>query len=153
MNRVAKGLLAGAAGTTLLDAATYVDMAVRARPASQVPEEDVQALAQRAGVSLGGDEEAAGARKSAGGALLGKLTGLGIGAAFGLVRPAVRGLPPALAAVLAGLGAMAATDAGSAALGTTDPRSWSPQDWAADLVPHLAYGAGVVITYDALDRA
>jgi hypothetical protein len=37
-------------------------------------------------------------------------------------------------------------------LGTTDPRSWSPQDWAADAIPHLAYGVGVVITYDALRR-
>lgn len=47
---------------------------------------------------------------------------------------------------------MAATDAVSAWLGTTDPRSWWPQDWLADSFPHLAYGAGVVITYDSLSR-
>jgi len=36
-------------------------------------------------------------------------------------------------------------------MGTTDPRSWSPGDWASDLVPHLVYGAGVVLTFDALE--
>ena len=39
---------------------------------------------------------------------------------------------------------MAATDAGNVALGLTDPREWSASDWLSDLVPHLAYGAGVV---------
>jgi hypothetical protein len=47
---------------------------------------------------------------------------------------------------------MAATDASSASMGTTDPRSWSAQDWAADVIPHLAFGWGVVKTYDALVR-
>jgi uncharacterized membrane protein len=35
---------------------------------------------------------------------------------------------------------MAATDVPVAALGVTDPRRWSAADWAADAVPHLAYG-------------
>ena len=45
-----------------------------------------------------------------------------------------------------------ATDASSAALGTTGPRSWSASDWLSDMLPHLAYGAGVVLTFDALER-
>jgi hypothetical protein len=35
--------------------------------------------------------------------------------------------------MLAGNGAMSG-------LGVSDPRTWSAQDWAADLLPHLAYG-------------
>ena len=45
---------------------------------------------------------------------------------------------------------MTATDASSAVLGASDPRTWSAPAWAADAVPHLAYGAGVVLAYDAL---
>lgn len=50
----------------------------------------------------------------------------------------------------AGLGVMAATDGVSTALGATDPRSWAAADWAADVVPHLAYGAVCVWTFDRL---
>jgi hypothetical protein len=46
---------------------------------------------------------------------------------------------------------MLATDAASTALGTTDPRSWSASDWVSDIAPHLVYGAGVVLAYDALE--
>jgi hypothetical protein len=28
-----------------------------------------------------------------------------------------------------------------AALGVTDPRKWSLEEWLADLLPHLGYGA------------
>jgi len=35
----ARGLLAGAAGTTALTAVTYLDLALRGRPASTLPEE------------------------------------------------------------------------------------------------------------------
>jgi hypothetical protein len=47
---------------------------------------------------------------------------------------------------------MAASDASSALLGTTDPRTWSPADWASDLLPHLAYGAAAVAAFDATCR-
>jgi hypothetical protein len=151
MSKLTDGLLAGAAGTTLLNAATYLDMAVRGRQPSSLPEQDVERLAGCAGLSLG-DGEQADARKSALGALLGYVTGAGVGALYGLLAPLLRRLPTPLSAGLVGAGAMAATDAASAMLGTTDPRSWSPQDWAADAIPHLAYGVGVVITYDALRR-
>jgi hypothetical protein len=54
--------------------------------------------------------------------------------------------------VALGLGVMAASDASSAALGTTDPRTWSPADWASDVLPHLAYGAAAVAAFDATCR-
>jgi hypothetical protein len=38
MNTLARGLLAGAAGTLALNVTTYLDMAVRGRPASQAPD-------------------------------------------------------------------------------------------------------------------
>jgi hypothetical protein len=152
MSKLSDGLLAGAAGTALLNAVTYLDIAARARPPSSVPDADVEALADLAGVSLGGDEETVSARRSGIGALLGYVTGFGIGALYGLCSPAFTRLPRPLSAALVGAGAMAATDASSAALGTTDPRTWGATDWVADLVPHLAYGAGVVATYDAIRR-
>jgi hypothetical protein len=43
---------------------------------------------------------------------------------------------------------MAATDGVSAALGVTDPGSWSAADWASDIVPHLAYGTGTVSSFE-----
>ena len=49
------GAAAGAAGTTALNAATYVDMALRGRPASSTPERSVEAITDRAGLSVPGD--------------------------------------------------------------------------------------------------
>lgn len=147
-----KGLAAGAVGTSLLNSVTYLDMALRARPASPLPAEDVEHMADSAGVSLGADDDAAGARKEALGALMGFVTGGLGGAVYGLLRPQLRSVPWPLAAVATGVGVMVATDASSTLMGTTDPRSWSPADWLSDLVPHLAYGAGVALTFDALER-
>jgi hypothetical protein len=73
------------------------------------------------------------------------------GAALGLVRPVARAVPWPAAAAVTGIAVMAATDAASTALGTTDPRTWTAESWLSDLVPHLAYGAGAVLTFDALD--
>ena len=135
MNRISRGVLAGAAGTTFLNAVTYLDMAVRGRPASPVPDRAVDVMADRAGVSLGG-----------------LLTGMAAGAAYGLVRPLAPGVPRSVAALAVGLGTMAATDAGNVSLGLTHPRDWSAADWASDVVPHLAFGAGVVQAFDAASR-
>jgi hypothetical protein len=33
-------------------------------------------------------------------------------------------------------------------LKVSDPRQWSPGDWAADVLPHLAYGLVTAATYD-----
>jgi hypothetical protein len=150
MSRLTHGLAAGAVGTTLLNAATYLDMTLTARGASSVPEEDVAKLADRFGISLGEGEDAEN-RKSAVGALMGLLTGISVGGVYGLVRPWARGVPQSLASIAVCFATMAATDGVTAALGTSDPRTWSAKDWATDIVPHLVFGAGVVLAFDAMD--
>ncbi|HZA84286.1 MAG TPA: hypothetical protein VFC13_22890 [Actinomycetes bacterium] len=155
--RLLLGLAAGAVGTIALDVASYLDMLVRARPASSTPAEVAGPLAERTGVELasaGSWSEQAGNRRSALGALLGYGVGLGIGAAYGLARPWLGGLPRPAAAVGLGLAAMAASDVPATALGVTDPRTWGAAGWASDLVPHLAYGLAAATAYEALaDRA
>ncbi len=152
MGFLGKGLIAGAVGTEMLNVTTYLDMAIRGRGTSSVPEDDVQKLLDRTGLSLGEDQDAVANRKTAIGTLMGYVTGASMGVTYGIARPLLRRLPGVPAAVLVGLAAMAATDATSTALRTTDPRTWSPDAWLADLIPHLAFGAGVVATYDALER-
>jgi hypothetical protein len=149
-NRIAYGLAAGAAGTTALNIVTYADMALRGRPPSDVPKDAVERLAHQAGIGLGSGERAD-PRKEGLAALMGYMTGLTIGAVAGAAGPIVRWLPTPIAAAAVGLGAMAGTDGASAALGVTDPSSWSAADWISDIVPHLAFGAVAVATYHALD--
>ena len=49
-----RGLIAGAAGTAALHAVTYLDMALRGRPASTVPEQLVDAIAGATGTAVPG---------------------------------------------------------------------------------------------------
>jgi hypothetical protein len=148
------GIAAGAVGTIALDVVSYVDMVVRARPASSLPAEVAGALAERAGVELaadGNDSEPAGNRRSGLGALFGYGVGLGVGAAYGLLRsllPAPSRPWPAAAGL--GLTAMAASDLPAAALGVTDPRTWGAAGWVSDLLPHLTYGLATAPVYEAL---
>ena len=146
-----RGLASGALGTAALNMTTYLDVAIRGRAMSSVPEQDVEKLADMAGVDLNeaGSDEQAENRKQGLGALMGYLTGLGIGAVYGLVRPHARAVPLPLAAVAVGLGAMAATDSATTLLGNADPTQWSAKSWATDIVPHLAYGAATVAGYEA----
>lgn len=51
---LADGLVAGAAGTTALNAATYLDMAMRGRGTSEMLEKAVEELAHRAGQEIPG---------------------------------------------------------------------------------------------------
>ena len=133
------GAAAGAAGTTALNAVTYVDMALRGRPASSTPEDTVERLAGSAGVAVPGEGQTRDNRLSGLGALTGIATGVAVGALAGL---AVRGRDPSLPALslLVGGAAMAGSNVPMTALRVTDPRSWSAADWVSDLVPHLAYG-------------
>jgi hypothetical protein len=149
---VLHGLAAGAVGTLFLNAATYLDMAVRGRPASPLPEADVEIAARKAGISLGDDEQTATARKQGIATLMGYAAGLAGGVALAAARPAVDDVPWPVAALGTGVAVMVAANAGSVAAGTTDPRAWSPADWMADVVPHVVYGVGAVLTLDALER-
>lgn len=150
-SEITAGLAAGAVGTVALNVATYLDMTLRARPASEVPSEIAGKLADEAGVDLSaGDGREAGQNRTSGlGALLGYVTGLGVGAAYGLVRPQLDSLPVPLAAVGLGAAAMAGSDIPATALGVTDPRSWSPSSWASDIVPHLLYGLATAVAFES----
>jgi hypothetical protein len=140
-----RGALAGAAGTTALNAATYVDMAVRARPASDTPERAVEKVTGDLGVPVPGQGAERENRLHGLGPLAGIATGVGIGVAAGLLRPVVARLPILLSAPLVGAAAMAATDLPMSRMGLTDPKQWSGVDWASDAVPHLAYGLVTVL--------
>jgi hypothetical protein len=139
ISALVKGAAAGAAGTTALNAATYVDMAVRGRPASSTPEDTVEKLAHLAGVEVPGDEQTRGNRLSGLGALSGIATGVAVGALAGLLVRSVRMPAPVLALVVGGA-AMTGANLPMARLGVTDPRSWGAAGWASDVVPHVAYG-------------
>lgn len=148
---MARGLAAGAAGTTALNAVSYLDMALRARGTSDMPEQVVEELAHRVGQDIPGDGESRDNRKQGLGALSGILAGLSIGTAASVLAPAVRRLPSPIAAVVIGSVAMAATDLPMARLGLTDPASWSSRDWLTDALPHLAYGAATAWTVRAVE--
>jgi hypothetical protein len=135
-----RGAAAGAAGTTALNAATYADMAMRARPASSTPQQAVDELAERSGHPVPGDGEEHENRLQGIGPLAGILTGVGIGMAAGLLRPIITRLPAPVGAVALGAAAMAGADVPLSKLGLTDVSSWSASDWLSDVVPHLSYG-------------
>lgn len=140
-SRLLAGAAAGAAGTTALNAVTYLDMAVRGRPTSSTPEDTVEKLSQKVRVTIPGDDRTRGNRLSGLGALTGIAAGAGVGAALELARSAGWRPRPAVLALAAAAAAMVAGSGPMTVLGVTDPRTWSATDWASDVVPHLAYGA------------
>ena len=146
------GAIAGAVGTVALDLTTYADIAVRGRGESDVPSKMVKNMAEAAGLgALASDDETTSHRRSGIGALFGYAAGLGVGVAYGLVRPALRGVPVLLMAVAAGGAAMALSDGAIAASGASDPKTWAAADWAADAIPHLVYGLALALSFDTLD--
>ncbi|PWU49462.1 hypothetical protein DLJ46_09350 [Micromonospora globispora] len=145
---VVDGAIAGAVGSAVLNVVSYLDMVVRARPASSTPEETARRLAGVAHVDLGPEDRAAN-RRSGLGPLLGYGTGVAAGVAFGLLAARKR-IPLPVAAGLLGGGVMATTDGSMTALKVTDPRRWGRSGWVADLVPHLAYGMAAAATWNRL---
>ncbi|MGW2458122.1 hypothetical protein ACWC2M_03660 [Streptomyces sp. NPDC001761] len=148
MRSLTKGLLAGAAGTAALNVVSYGDMLLRGRGSSGVPATIAGKLAGGAGVRLGEGEDKE-HREEALGALLGYVTGLGVGAAYGLARRDGN-LPVLAAGPLLAAAAMAGSDLPATALKVTDPTTWSLTSWVSDIVPHLAYGFTAASVYRAL---
>lgn len=142
------GAIAGAVGSAVLNAVTYVDIASRARPASQTPQETVRRLADIAHVPLGPEDRAAN-RRAGLGPLLGYVMGIGVGAVYGALV-ADRAVPTSVATLLLGTGAMVGSDGPMTVLGVTDPRRWSGGDWLSDIIPHLAYGLAAAATWQRL---
>ena len=147
-----RGAAAGAAGTTALNAVTYLDMVGRGRGASSTPERTVEALAEKAHLQIPGNEEKRSNRVEGLGPLTGLVAGVGIGVLAGLVRAAGFRSQPLVGTALTTAGVLVATNGPMTVLGITDPRTWSATDWVSDVVPHLAYAAVVQTTMDALDR-
>ncbi|HEY4421498.1 MAG TPA: hypothetical protein VGN22_18370 [Pseudonocardia sp.] len=149
------GLAAGAAGTTALDAVSYLDMLQRARPASTTPEETARRVEDALHLSLsteGPDSDAAANRRTALGALLGIAAGLATGVAYGFVRPRLGRVPFAALGAGAGLVANVGTTGPMVLLGVTDPRTWSASSWLSDFFPHLAYGLAAAGSFELMWR-
>lgn len=153
MRRLIAGAAAGAVGTAVLNIITYADMAWRGRPASEMPARLVKILAARSGLAtLTADDEAAANRRAALGALLGYANGIGLGALYGAIRPALgERVSPLVGGLAAGAAAMALSDVPASAAGATDPATWKPADWLADIVPHAFYGLAIALTFEALN--
>lgn len=142
------GVAAGAAGTALLNATTYADMAIRARPPSDVPKRVVKQFARWTGAGRLPRERTQGLSM-----LLGYADGFGTGVLFGVLRPRMRGIPW----FAAGLGLAAFTlllsEGTATAMGKTDPRRWGLSGWLTDVVPRVLYGCATCLVYDALTQS
>jgi hypothetical protein len=138
VGRVAEGIAAGCAGIVALEIASYLDQYRRARPASDSPARLGRALAERTGLDIG-QGDAATNRASAVGPLFGYLDGLGLGVAAATVSATPGRSVVWNAALLTG-GAWLGSNGPLIALGLTDPRTWTREEWTTDLVPHAAYG-------------
>jgi hypothetical protein len=145
-----RGAAAGAAGTTALNAVTYLDMAVRGRGSSSTPEQTVEKLAEKAHVSVPGEGDTRQNRLQGLGPLTGILAGVGVGVLAGLARAAGFRFRPLVGTALTTAGVLVAANGPMTVLGITDPRTWSTTDWLSDIVPHVAYAAVVTTTMDAL---
>lgn len=118
-------------------------MAVRARPASQVPSKVVQILAQKAYfASLAnedGDEPKN--RRSGASALLRYGVGLGAAADYAGARPAFRAwLPWPIAGLLLGAATLFVSEGSATQLGATDWSKWTASDWSSNTVTRFLYG-------------
>lgn len=145
---VRNGLLAGAAGTAILNAVTYADITLRGRPPSVVPKKMALRIAKAAGIDELDDD-----RQTALGALLGYADGFGSGMLLAAVRPHLRGVPQFW--IGCGLAAMTLvlSEGSATAAGETNPKEWGLSGWLSDIVPRLLYGWIACVTYDALQPA
>jgi hypothetical protein len=148
---VLSGAAAAAAATTALNGVTYLDMVIRARPASTTPRESVEKLSETAGITIPGTDHDRTNRVEGLAPILGIATGLGTGTVLGVARAA--GWRPRLAMTAAAASGVALIGANApmAALGISDPRSWSAGDWASDVIPHLVFGAVTAVVLHGLD--
>jgi hypothetical protein len=151
MSGLLRGALAGAAGTTALNATTYLDMAVRGRGTSDSPEQVVEKTADAAGIPIPGSGDERDNRLAGLGPLSGTAVGVVVGSVFGSVHRAFakrgRSIPAPVEIVLITAAAMALTDVPLKLLGISDPATWATKDWVSDVIPHLVYGT---VTYAAI---
>jgi hypothetical protein len=145
--RAIQGLAAGCVGLVALELTSYLDQYLRARPASDSPTRLGERLGDRLGLELG-DGDARANRASALGPLAGYWDGLLLGVLGGVTMSHDDSPVVTTAALTAG--AMAGSNGPLIALGITDPRTWTRDDWLSDAIPHLAYGLATTATLAAL---
>ena len=75
-----------------------------------------------------------------------------MGLAYGLVRLILPRPPTWLAGAALGSLAMAASDYPATHLGLTEPQTWSSADWAADVLPHMAFGIVTVLAFEHIKK-
>jgi hypothetical protein len=164
VNRLVRGLVAGAVGSVALEATAWLDMTVRGRPESVVPKRVTDEMLNDVGIDLQktgstgelhdqADKEHTDQRHNrlkSMGILTGYGTGLGFGAAYGLLAPWLRTKPRWLVGPALGLAIMSFTEGGAVVAGATDEKNWGAEGWLEALVPHLVFGIATVATYDAI---
>lgn len=153
IRELATGAAAGLLGAAALNLVTYGDMAVRGRPASDLPTQVASGLADKAHIDLrweGEPNDKKENREEAVGALLGLVSGVAIGAAYGPLRERLPDKAVPLAGFGLGLVAMAAGNGPQVALGLTDPKKWGKEGWIADVVPHMVYGFATAGALEAM---
>ena len=146
------GAAAGAAGSTALNAVSYLEMAIKGRPASTTPQVTVEKFVDVAQLTIPGSDEVRENRIAGIGPLTGVIVGVGVGALLGLSRSAGWRPAPVVSALAATVGALIGGNVPMTLLGVTDPRTWTATDWASDIAPHLAYGVVVAATLWGLGR-
>lgn len=145
---IVSGIAAGAAGTAVLDATSYADMAIRARPPSKVPKQVVKEFARWSGVSRLPRARAQGLSM-----LLGYADGFGTGLVFGALRPRMRAVPWFVAGIGLAAASLLISEGTATAMGKTDPRRWGLSGWMSDIVPRALYGCVTCLVYDALTES
>lgn len=157
------GAVAGAAGTTALNLATYVDMTLRGRASSEVPAKvagnltdaiglDLEAQANGSNHVSDSERSKAQQRLSGLGALMGYATGLSLGVLYGLARPYLKRAPLPLVGLALGAAAMAASDAPATITGATNPKTWGLSGWLSDIAPHAIYGLATAAAFESYYR-
>lgn len=155
MTTLMMGAAAGAVGTVGLNIATYLDMLIRGRSASEVPAKTAEKIAAAAGVDLSGAgfgdvaDQMQQARASALGALQGYAAGVGVGLLYGAMRPWLGEAPLVVSGLALGVATMLVGNVPSISTGSTDPRTWGTTGWATDAIPHLVYGVLTAWAYEA----
>jgi hypothetical protein len=116
-------------------------MALRGRPASSSTTELVEQAADRANVTIPGDQDERDNRVQGLGPLAGIAVGVTVGAVAGLVHRALaqrgRTVPAVIEVPLLGATAMALSDVPLKLLGISDPATWRAPDWPSDAIPPL----------------
>lgn len=151
---IVAGGIAGAAGEMVLNILSYLDMFVRARPASQMPGKVAVKLADLGGIDLakpGERPEKLEARQESAGALMGYGVAIGVGAGYAVLRRLGLRLPIPVAGLVIGGTAMVFPDSDATVLGATDPGSWGVSGSALDAIPHAAYGIATAATLEMVD--